>query len=57
MGTELPPWRVDHVDSEKMKLYAAIARDQNTIHWDLSEVARRGLGDGSSTRSPTNLVS
>ena len=54
-GTELPPWRVDHVDPEKMKLYAAIARDPNTIHWDRSEVARRGLGERLINQGPTNL--
>ena len=44
-GTPLPPWRLDRVDPGKMKLYAAIARDPNPIHWDRCEVARRGLGE------------
>lgn len=54
-GTELPPWRVEHVDPEKMKLFAAIARDPNTIHWDRREVARRGLGERVINQGPTNL--
>jgi acyl dehydratase len=54
-GTELPAWRVDRVDPEKMKLFAAIARDPNTIHWDRAEVARRGLGERVINQGPTNL--
>jgi acyl dehydratase len=54
-GTELPAWRVGRVDPEKMKLFAAIARDPNTIHWDRAEVARRGLGERVINQGPTNL--
>lgn len=54
-GTELPAWRVERVDPEKMKLFAAIARDPNTIHWDPAEVARRGLGERVINQGPTNL--
>ncbi len=54
-GTELPAWRVESVDPEKMKLFAAIARDPNTIHWDRDEVARRGLGERVINQGPTNL--
>jgi acyl dehydratase len=54
-GTELPAWRVGRVDPEKKKLFAAIARDPNTIHWDRAEVARRGLGERVINQGPTNL--
>ena len=54
-GTAIPEWRVERVDPEKMKLFAAIARDPNTIHWDRAEVARRGLGDRLINQGPTNL--
>lgn len=54
-GTEIPGWRVESVDPEKMKLFAAIARDPNTIHWDRAEVARRGLGERVVNQGPTNL--
>jgi len=54
-GTRIPEWRVERVDPEKMKLYAAIARDPNTIHWDRADVARRGLGERVINQGPTNL--
>jgi acyl dehydratase len=38
-----------------MKLFAAIARDPNTIHWDAAEAAARGLGDRVVNQGPTNL--
>ncbi len=55
VGDAIPEWRVDSVDPQKMKLFAAIARDPNTIHWDRAEVARRGLGDRLINQGPTNL--
>lgn len=54
-GSPIPEWRVERVDPEKMKLFAAIARDPNTIHWDRAEVARRGLGHRLVNQGPTNL--
>ena len=53
-GTQLPPWSVE-VDPEKMKIFAAIARDPNPIHWDPAAVAERGLGDRVINQGPTNL--
>ena len=41
VGDELPEWRLDHVSAEKMKLFAAILRDPNPIHFDRSEVEKR----------------
>jgi acyl dehydratase len=38
-----------------MKLYAALARDPNPIHWDRSEVAARGLGDRLINQGPLSL--
>lgn len=55
VGTPLPEWRLARVDPEKMKLFAAIARDPNTIHWDRAEVAKRGLGDRLINQGPINL--
>jgi acyl dehydratase len=55
VGTEIPEWRLAAVDAEKMKLFAAIARDPNPIHWDRREVARRGLGERLINQGPTNL--
>jgi acyl dehydratase len=38
-----------------MKVFAAIARDPNPIHWDPREVAQRGLGERVINQGPTNL--
>ena len=38
-----------------MKIFAALARDPNPIHWDRAAVAERGLGDRLINQGPTNL--
>jgi len=55
VGTPIPEWRLDHVEPWRMKVFAAIARDPNPIHWDRGEVAARGLGDRLINQGPTNL--
>ncbi len=55
VGMALPEWRLESVSAEKMKLLAAILRDPNPIHWDASEVAKRGMGDRVINQGPTNL--
>ena len=50
-----PPWVIESVSPEKMKIFAAIARDPNPIHWDRAAVAERGLGDRLINQGPTNL--
>jgi acyl dehydratase len=54
-GTEIPPWSMPSVSAEKMKLYAALARDPSPIHWDPAEVAKRGLGERVINQGPTSL--
>jgi len=54
-GTSVPPWVVESVSPEKMKIFAALARDPNPIHWDRAAVAERGLGDRLINQGPTNL--
>jgi acyl dehydratase len=39
-----------------MKIFAALARDPNPIHWDRAAVAERGLGDRLINQGPTNLA-
>jgi acyl dehydratase len=56
VGTELPPWRLDEVPATHMRLYAAIARDPNPIHFDRDEAAKRGLGERCVTQGPINLA-
>lgn len=55
VGTPIPEWRLDAVSPEKMKVFAAIARDPNPIHWDRREVAARGLGERLINQGPVNL--
>lgn len=55
-GTEIPSWRLDEVLGSQMRLYAAIARDPNPIHFDRAEAAKRGLGDRCVTQGPLNLA-
>ncbi len=54
-GTPVPPWSPGPVSPEKMKIFAAIARDPNPIHWDRAAVAERGLGDRLINQGPINL--
>ena len=54
-GMSLGPLTVGPVSAEKMKIYAAILRDPNPIHWDRSELAERGLGDRLINQGPINL--
>jgi acyl dehydratase len=54
-GTPLPEWTLDAVDPAPMKVYAAIARDPNPIHWDRGEVAKRGLGERLINQGPLSL--
>ena len=54
-GTPVPPWSPGPVSPEKMKIFAAIARDPNPIHWDRDAVAERGLGDRLINQGPLNL--
>lgn len=55
VGSPLPAWTMASVSAEKMKLYAALARDPSPIHWDPQEVARRGLGERVINQGPTSL--
>ena len=54
-GDSLPDYVVGPVDPEKMKIFAGILRDPNPIHWDRTEVAKRGLGDRLINQGPSNL--
>jgi len=55
VGTQIPEFRVEGVEPWRMKVFAALARDPNPIHWDRREVAARGLGDRLINQGPTNL--
>jgi acyl dehydratase len=55
VDSPIPSWSHGPVSSEKMKIFAAIARDPNPIHWDRAAVAERGLGERLINQGPTNL--
>ena len=55
VGSSVPEWTLASVDPGRMKVFAAIARDPNPIHWDRGEVAKRGLGERTINQGPTNL--
>jgi acyl dehydratase len=55
VGTTLPPFVIESVDPEKMKLMAALLRDPNPIHIDVDSVRALGLGDRVINQGPTNL--
>jgi acyl dehydratase len=55
VGDELPPYVIDAVDPNKMKIMAAILRDPNPIHFDVSSVQALGLGDRVVNQGPATL--
>lgn len=54
VGTEIAPFVVDRVSTEKMKTMALLLRDPNPIHWDVDAVKAVGLGDRVINQGPTN---
>jgi len=56
VGTPIPAWTVESVDTEKMKTMAALLRDPNPIHWDVDAVRSLGMGDKVINQGPTNMA-
>lgn len=54
VGTEITPFVVDEVSTEKMKTMALLLRDPNPIHWNAEAVKAAGLGDRVINQGPTN---
>ncbi len=54
-GDELPRRIIESVSTEKMKTMAALLGDPNTIHWDVDDVRRLGLGDRPVNQGPNNM--
>lgn len=55
VGDELPERVIESVSAEKMKTMAALLGDPNTIHWDVDDVRRLGLGDRPVNQGPNNM--
>jgi acyl dehydratase len=45
VGDAVPPFRVDAVEADKIRIMALVLRDSNPIHFDLDAVRAAGLGD------------
>jgi 3-hydroxybutyryl-CoA dehydratase len=54
-GLDLGPWTVDHVDPEKMKVFAEVLADPNPIHLDPQAVIDAGLGDRVINQGPASF--
>ena len=55
VGDELPTRVIESVSAERMKTMAALLGDPNTIHWDVADVRRLGLGDRPVNQGPNNM--
>ena len=55
VGDELPQRVIESVDAEKIKTMAALMGDPNTIHFDVDDVRRLGLGDRPVNQGPNNM--
>lgn len=55
VGDDIPEWRAE-VGPEPMKTVAALLRDPNPIHWDVTAVTAAGLGDKPINQGPVNLA-
>ncbi len=56
VGTQIPAWRIESVDAEKMKTMAVLLRDPNRIHWDVEAVKNLGMGDRPVNQGPNNMA-
>ena len=54
-GDELPQRVIESVSAEKIKTMAALMGDPNTIHFDVDDVRRLGLGDRPVNQGPNNM--
>jgi acyl dehydratase len=55
VGSELGPWTIEHVDPEKMKIFAVVLADPNPIHLDPEAVRAAGLGDRVINQGPASF--
>lgn len=55
VDSELGPWTIEHVDPEKMKVFAVVLADPNPIHLDAQAVSAAGLGDRVINQGPASF--
>jgi 3-hydroxybutyryl-CoA dehydratase len=54
-GTGLGPLTIEHIDAEKMKVFAVVLDDPNPIHLDPAAVKAAGLGDRVINQGPASF--
>jgi acyl dehydratase len=55
MGDELPRWRLDRVDAERMKVLALLLADPNPLHYDHRAAERAGFAERVN-QGPSNMA-
>jgi acyl dehydratase len=56
VGDALPPFAIEHVSPDAMKLWAVFLADPNPIHLDVAVVKAKGLGDRVINQGPANVA-
>ena len=54
--TELPAWKLDHVDPARMKTLALLLADPNPIHLDAAAAQRLGVADRPVNQGPSTMA-
>jgi acyl dehydratase len=54
--TELPGWKLDHVDAGRMKTLALLLADPNPIHLDAAAARRIGVADRPVNQGPSTMA-
>ncbi len=54
--TELPAWKLDHVDPARMKVLALLLADPNPIHLDADAARRLGVADRQVNQGPSTMA-
>jgi 3-hydroxybutyryl-CoA dehydratase len=54
--TDLPAWKLDHVDPGRMKTLALLLADPNPIHLDAAAARRLGVADRPVNQGPSTMA-
>lgn len=55
-GEDLPIWRLDEVQSDRMKILALLLADPNPLHFDREACVRLGVSDREVNQGPSNMA-